>query len=292
MVTPFEGSQPMPTIKLRQDNVRTVPYRGSGDKHQCIYWDEALENFGVRVYSSGIRTYVCSYRVRSRKRLAKIGRVTIVTLDEARRKARKILGKVADNEDPKEESDKQRELKTVDQLCLAYVENHARKKKKTWKNDKSLLDRHIRPKLGARLAIDITSADVEPIHAAVGSDHPYAANSLLEVVRKMFNWGEVAGYVPKGFGNPTRGIVQFPRRKRRRYITTAEMPRYLEALELEDNDYARNGLWLLLLMGLRSSELLNAKWVDIDWHERTLFIGLTRTGSRCLRQSVMPRWCA
>ena len=31
----------MPTLKLRQDNVRTVPYQGHGGKHQCVYWDEA-----------------------------------------------------------------------------------------------------------------------------------------------------------------------------------------------------------------------------------------------------------
>ena len=43
----------MPTLKLRQDNVRTVPYQGRGGKHQCVYWDEALESFGLRVYPSG-----------------------------------------------------------------------------------------------------------------------------------------------------------------------------------------------------------------------------------------------
>jgi len=60
------------------------------------------------------------------------------------------------------------------------------------------------------------------------------------------------------------------------------MPHFVRGLEAEDNDYARHGLWLLLLLGLRSKELLNAKWSDIDWEMGTLFIGLTKNGEPLL----------
>lgn len=35
-------------------------------------------------------------------------------------------------------------------------------------------------------------------------------------------------------------------------------------------------------MGLRTKELLNAKWIDIDWDARTLFVGLTKNGEPLL----------
>jgi len=159
----------MPTLKLRQDTVRSIPYRGPGGKHQCVYWDEALEGFGLRVYPSGRRVYVCSYRVKRRKRLATLGRADVLTLDQARRKAITYLGKVASHEDPQDEVDQQRESKRVDELCVAFIEGHSKKKKKTWKADKSTLDRHLLPKLGSRLAVSITSADIEPIHAEIGA---------------------------------------------------------------------------------------------------------------------------
>jgi hypothetical protein len=180
----------MPTLKLRQDTVRNVPYQGRGEKHQCVYWDAALEGFGLRVYPSGRRVYVCSYRVQRRKRLATLGRADVLTLDQARKRAIAYLGKVASHEDPQDQVDQQRELKRVDELCAAFIEQHAKKKKKSWKDDKSMLDRHIVPKLGSRLAVSISSADIEPIHAAIGAVHPFAANRLLEVIRKMFNWGK------------------------------------------------------------------------------------------------------
>ena len=37
-----------------------------------------------------------------------------------------------------------------------------------------------------------------------------------------------------------------------------------------------------MLMGLRSNELLKAKWEDIDWDMGTLFIGLTKNGEPLL----------
>lgn len=98
----------------------------------------------------------------------------------------------------------------------------------------------------------------------------------------MVNWAKVAGYLPKDYQSPTIGIVRFPERKRRRFVTPVEMPRLLASIEQEPNDYARHGIWLLLLTGLRSNELLKSKWADIDWDMGTLFIGLTKNGEPLL----------
>ena len=272
----------MPVLRLEQATVHALPYVGNAVNHQCIYWDETFACFGLRIYPSGRRAYVCSYRIHRRKRLAVLGRVDVLTVDQARRIAVSYLGKVAINEDPQGEPDRRRSVRTLADLCTAYIENHAKIKRHGWKNDASCLGRRILPKLGIRLITSIVSADIEFIHSESGARHPYAANHMLEVVRSMFNWGKVAGLVPPNYPNPTRGIKWFPERKRRRYITTVEMPEFIRALEEEDSEYARHGLWLLLLLGLRSVELLNAKWADIDWDAGTLFVGLTKNGEPLL----------
>ena len=53
----------MPTVTLTQDGVPVLPYVGRLANHQCIYWDRTLSGFGVRVYPSGRRAYVYSYRL-------------------------------------------------------------------------------------------------------------------------------------------------------------------------------------------------------------------------------------
>lgn len=192
----------MPVHKLRQDNVRTLPYVGE-KKQQCIYWDSTLQGFGTRVYPTGRRVYVCAYRIHRRKRLAKLG-----------------SGKVANNEDPQMATEESRKLLRIEELCELYIECHAKKKKKTWKTDESVLRRFVLSKLKGRLATSILTADLEPIHSSLGVNHPYQANRILTIYSKMVNWGKLAGHLPSlGYGNPVIGIVRFPQRSRKRYIT-------------------------------------------------------------------------
>lgn len=271
----------MPKLKLRQDIVRTVPYVGANNA-QCVYWDTTLHGLGLRVFKGGRRSYVCAYRVHRRKRIATLGRADVLTLEDARRKAMRYLGKVADDTDPQHDADELAKSLTVAALAKLYVSNHAKKKKKTWQNDEGLLNNLLVPKCGQLLAVTIRTPDIERIHMAKGAVHPYAANHFVGVVRKMFNWAKAAGYVPYEMPNPGVGIVRFPTHKRRRFVTASEMPRLLAAVEQEDNEFARHAIWLLLLAGLRKGELLRAKWADVDWDFRTLFVGLTKNGDPVL----------
>ena len=195
-----------------------------------------------------------------------------MTLDEARQKAIRHLGQRAPHG----------AHPTVAELCAAFIEDRAQPKHARWRSDQSCLARRLLPTHGARAAASLTSADIAVLHTQVGRQHPYAANTLLGLIRTLYNWGQVAGLLPKDHTNPTRGVVRFPERARKRFITRVEMPHFLRALEAEDNDYARHGLWLLLLLGLRSQELLKAKWRDIDWEMGTLFVGLTKNGEPLL----------
>jgi integrase len=271
----------MPVAKLRQDTVKTFRYSGQGNR-QCIYWDEGLPCFGIRVFPSGRRSYVCSYRVFGRFRIATLGRADTLTLDQARKKARGYLGRVAGNLDPQAAKDLAEASGTVRTLCDEYMKRHAQAKKRSWKNDKSYIDRILVPKLGSRLAASITSVDIAKIHSDVGSEHPYAANRFLEIVSTMFVLARTWGKLPKDATNPAVGIEPFPEKKRRRYVTTAEMPKLAEAIDAEDNEFARHAIWLLLLTGVRRTELLKAQWSDIDWDLRTLYVGQTKNGEPVL----------
>jgi hypothetical protein len=252
----------MPVRTLRQRSLSALPYIGKRAKQQCIYWDTALTGLGVRVYPSGRRTFVCGYRLQGRKRLTSLGRADVLTLREARQKAIGYWGKLASGEDPQAAGPPRRWQTTVTDLCTAFIEKHAQPKRVGWHNDQSCLARRLLPTLGGRAATTLTPADIEPLHTQVGRQHPYAANTLLGLIRNVFNWGQIAGFLPQGQANPTRDIVRFAERVRKRFITTAETPHFIRALEAEDNEYTRHGMWLLLLLGLRGSKPFPA-WVTI-----------------------------
>jgi integrase len=273
----------MPQAKLRQDNIRSLEYVGAAAaKAQCIYWDVALPGFGLRKFPNGRGSYVCAYRIQKRKRIVDLGRSDTITLEQARRKARLYMGTAADGKDPKSNIDEMRASMTVKKLAELYIERHAKLKKRTWKSDESALNQLFIPRFGTHLAASITRADVATVHAEFGKDHPYAANRFVSIVRKMYNVGRQLSVVPEDMRNPGTEIVRFPEHRRRRFVTPAEMPILAAAINDDPNEFASHALWLLLLTGVRRNEILAAKWADIDWDNKTLYIGKTKNGEPVL----------
>jgi hypothetical protein len=91
------------------------------------------------VVEVGVGSYVCTYRVRKRKRLVDLGRSDAITLEQARRKARLYFGTAADSKDPKSNIDEMRESATVKMQAELHIERHAKPKKRTWKTDEAAL---------------------------------------------------------------------------------------------------------------------------------------------------------
>src|SRR5579859_4813438 len=99
---------------LTQKAVDAATYAGKGNAAHVL-WDDDLKGFGLRVYPSGRKAYLLSYRnAHGTKRAPSIGDATVMRLDEARRKARRLLVAVDDRDaDPSAERRKQRlEAKT------------------------------------------------------------------------------------------------------------------------------------------------------------------------------------
>ena len=59
-----------------------------------IEWDAAIKGFGLRVFKSGAKAFVLSYRVDGRKRMATLGRPGEMSLAEARERAGRELSAI------------------------------------------------------------------------------------------------------------------------------------------------------------------------------------------------------
>ena len=279
----------MPTVKLTIRSVKAARYEGDRSNRYFI-WDTELRGFGLRVYPSGRKAFVLSYRTHGRKRLMVLGDFGTFTVDQARDRAGKKLRMVRDGKDPMEEDRKAAQGQTFKDLKRKYLEEHAKVHKKTWEADARRLGLTERPskatcrvpgKWDTRLASSITRGDVSALHAKLGKDHPYEANRLLEVLRKMFNLARVwefPGFEDATKINPAEGIKRFPERKRKRFVQPHELPLLAKALDAEANIYVRAAIWLYILTGVRRSELLTAKWDQVEWEARRLRLPETKSG--------------
>src|SRR5262245_3184130 len=129
-------------------------------------WDFKLPGFGVRVRPSGAMSYVVVYRAGS-GRGAPVRRFTIASVgktapEAARRRAKAILGAVAHGYDPAGEKATERGTVTVSALAERFMAEHVDQKRKpgTAVFYRHLLDKVIRPELGATKADKLTRAQV------------------------------------------------------------------------------------------------------------------------------------
>ena len=228
-------------------------------------WDSEVTGFGVRVMPSGAKSYQVQYRKGGRTRRASIGRHGAVTVDQARRHARELLGDVAAGRNPVEEIARHRRAPTVAALCDRFFEDHARGRCKpsTQAEYRRNLDLFIKPGIGTLKVVDVERRDIADLHH--GLRHiPYQANRMLQVLSKMFNLAEVWGLRPDG-SNPCRHVPKFPEKKRERFLRHAELERLGAVLSAAETDgretpHVAAAFRLLMLTGCRLGEIQTLKW--------------------------------
>lgn len=79
--------------------------------------------------------------------------------------------------------------------------------------------------------------------------------------------------------NPANKFDLFNQDNRReRFLTEAEVGSLIEEIEMSGNKLLKPIIMTLLLTGMRKSEVLNAKWLDIDFENKVWFIPITKAG--------------
>ena len=91
-----------------------------------VFWDRDLPGFGVRVYASGTKMYVVQSRAEGKSVRVTVGRHGVITADEARRRAARIVNRIKAGEEPVAEPLPVRLAggPTVAELAARYMEEH------------------------------------------------------------------------------------------------------------------------------------------------------------------------
>ena len=139
-------------------------------------WDSQVTGFGVRVGSTGTKTFIVRYRAdgggrSAPRRFVSIGRYGTLTVELARKKAKEILGAAALGNDPAAERNAKRlEIKIAGLVDLyeeegCYIQRGIRQgepmKPLTKKYTIGRLRHHVVRLLGHKRVTELTAADIE-----------------------------------------------------------------------------------------------------------------------------------
>ena len=272
-------------------------------------WDTELKGFGLRVHSESSKVYVLEYRAGEGGRNVPKRRMTIGkhgspwTPDKARDEAKRLLGLVADGEDPAAEKTADRKSMTMAALCDLYLsEGCANKKPSTISTDKGRIARHIKPLMGKKKAKDVTRSDVQRFLNDVAAGKTACDEKTRSRGRAIVEGGKgtatrtvglLGGIfsfaVDRGIrsDNPVHGVKRFRDRKAERFLSSKELGNLGFGLSIMEEIGAISPIMagavrLLLLTGCRKTEVLSLKWSYVDFERGYLRLPDSKTGEKAV----------
>ena len=214
-----------------------------------------------------------------------LGDAKQLSLDDARRAAAGEAAKIAQGKNPQAERRKQRQEPTIEVLWKHWLLHaNARKKPRSVAEDRFRYGKHLSRWANRRLGT-ITKPQVQELHARIGRESGiYAANSVLALLRAMFNKSEEIGY--RG-DNPCSKIKKFPEQSRDRFLQPDELRRFFTALDTEGG-IARDFFLTLLFTGARRSNVQAMRWQDVNLDAGIWRIGDNKSGTPVIVPLVLP----
>jgi integrase len=297
----------MPTGRISKKAVDALVCPLGKDRE--IFWDDDLAGFGVAAYPSGAKTYIVQYRKDGRSRRAQIGKHGRLTPDEARSEAKKLLGQIETGADPIKAKREARGVPTFREVAEDFLKQHSAQKRKprTHAEYDRLLEKRILPIIGSLRIVDINRATIARLHGSISKEAPISANRAVALISSIWSWASRRDMVSLN-ENPARGIERNREQAKERFLKSDEFARLGDALRLAETEglpwdvdeghpkakhhakpekrktktdpYAVAAVRLLILTGARLSEILTAKWSEIDFERGILFLSDSKTGRK------------
>jgi integrase len=245
---------------------------------EVFYRDERLRGFALRVNPGGTKSFVLECRVKGRVRRQTLGKWDTLSVAEARRHAQKLKGNIANGLDPTAHT----ESVTFKALSDRFLEHSRQHGKRTVHQDELGLKAYIPNSWDSRRISDIARDEIVKLHDSIGAERGhYSANRVIALLRAMWNCAIDWRLVGE---NPAARVRMFKEHKRERLLSVEELQRVNEALLQEPSEYWRAYFPLACMLGPRKSELLAARWEDVDLEQRTWRLPMTKAG----RSHLLP----
>lgn len=191
-----------------------------------------------------------------------LGSYPKMSLADAREMARGEFANIEKGVDVAAVKKQARLADSFDDLAHRYLENHAKKLKRTWEEDERVINRDLLPAWRNRKAGDITRRDVKALIQGIADRGAgVMANRTLALISKIFNFAVEEEVVSV---NPAYRVPKaIKEQSRSRVLSEDEIKAVWLALDGQRQRVAAI-FRLLLLTGQRKSEVTGMRWQELD----------------------------
>jgi integrase len=258
-------------------------------KRDILHFDDDVPGFGFRLRASGgrvIRSWICQYRVNGQSRRTLLGS-DVLSAEQAREAARKLLAHVQLGHDPQGEkaAKRQRAARTFRSVVDAYLAaKQPVLRPISFKIARLYLTGSYFKPLHAIGIGDITHPDVAARLSAITRSHSSnTAGAARRQIAAMFKWAMEEGWTTV---NPVIGTRRpADPRARERVLTDAELAAIWNACG--DDKHGRI-VRLLILLGARRQEVGGMRWSELDLDAGTWTLPAERSKNHRAHTIALP----
>lgn len=257
-------------VNLTDSRVKSLKPASKGRRYQVM--DAQVPGFGVRVTDNGTRTFILRTRYPGSENPARreIGRVDVMSLADARDKAKRWRELIAKGIDPavQAQRDRSAEIKRTKTTFETVVEDFIRDKLPTERKARDVeseIRRELLPKWKSKPIADITDVDVLTLVKVKARKFKIAAKNLFALIKRFFRWA-VAQRIYGITVSPcatisAKDIIGDISSVRDRILTSDELSALWKAAS--ELSYPYGPVYrLLTLTALRLREVANAEWSE------------------------------
>lgn len=148
---------------------------------------------------------------------------------------------------------------------------------------KRLFERAVYPHIGDKRLNKINHQDIVTIVTAYRQTAPRSVKKLVQILRRIFVYAtDICDY---NIANPVKTGIKllYPDSKYKEFavLDMPQIPIFFKKIDQLKVKKKQSiiGFWLLAYTGLRRSEVMKAKWEEINFETKTWIIPRHRTGS-------------
>ena len=226
------------------------------------YHDTEARGLTLRVTPNGVKTWTVMYRHRGKLRRLTLGDADAIPLADARDRARDAVRDASKGADPATEKKQAKQAKTIGDLAAEYIERHAKRKKRSWREDNRILRAEVLPEWKNRAIKDIKRRDVRLLVEGIADrGAPIMANRTAALLSKVFRFALDDELIE---ASPAVKISRpGAEQKRDRVLSDAEL-RALWAVWDGLSPEMAASFRLRLLTAQRGGEVAAMRWKDVD----------------------------